>query len=151
MADQYRFVPVRYIGGSLDGDLNTTDYTEGELEELLASGEAWDFTPGTIGRGSYDVIDRYEVQRRPGHPDTEWAYACTETLKLPPEERPLTAVFTGGPRDGQTATFLGTVRTRPEVATWNFPGYRLHHDGDDPLSGWEMCPITGDSADQDSL
>jgi hypothetical protein len=63
---KYRIVPVRYIGGSLDGSLNTTDYTEAELGELLESGKTWDFTPGTIGRGSYDVVDRYQVQHRPG-------------------------------------------------------------------------------------
>jgi len=42
---EYRIVPVRYLGGSLDGDLNTTDYTEAELAELAASGKLWDFTP----------------------------------------------------------------------------------------------------------
>ena len=147
--EDYRFVPVRFEGGSLDGDLNTTDYTQGELRELAASGELWDFTPGTIGRGSYDVVDRYQVQRRPGHPDTEWAYVCTGTFELPLEERPLTAVFTGGPRDGQATTFLGTIRDRLWLATSHYPGYRLVHDGDDPLSGWKMLPVNDDGPGQD--
>jgi hypothetical protein len=143
---EHRIVPVRFIGGSLDGDLYTTDYTEAELGELLESGKTSDFTPGTVGRGSYDVVDRYQVQHRPGHPDTEWAYVCTGTFELPPGERPLTAVFTGGPRDGQTATFLGTIRDRLWLATSHYPGYRLHHDGADPLTGWQMLPISDDSA-----
>jgi hypothetical protein len=61
---------------------------------------------------------------------------------MPDEDRSITALFVGGPKDGQTATFLGTIRTRPEIATSHFPGYRLRHDGGDPLSGWEMRLIS---------
>ncbi len=143
---EHLIVPVRYIRGSPGGDLNDTDYTEAELGELLASGKTWDFTPGTVGRGGYDVVDRYQVQHRPGHPDTEWTYVCTGTFELPPEERTVTAVFVGGPRDGQTATFPGTIRSRLELATSHYPGYKLCHDGDDPLPGWEMRLISEDSA-----
>ena len=145
---EHRIVPVRYVGGSLDGSLNTTDHTEAELAELAASGDLWDFTPGTVGRGSYDVVDRYQVRHRPGDPDTEWAYVCTGTFELPPEERPFTAVFAGGPKDGQATTFLGSIRGRLWLATSHYPGYRLHHDGDDPLTGWEMRPLTEDGEHQ---
>jgi hypothetical protein len=44
----------------------------------------------------------------------------------------------GGPRDGETTTFLASVRGREDLATSLFPGYRLHHDGTDPLAGWQM-------------
>jgi hypothetical protein len=71
---------------------------------------------------------------------------CTGTFELPPEERPLTAVFVGGPNDGETATFLGSIRDRLWLATSHHPGYRLIHNGDDPLAGWQMLPISDDSA-----
>lgn len=46
-------------------------------------------------------------------------------------------------QDGETTTFLGTIRTRPGLAASHFPGYRLHHDGDDPLSGWQVLYTDG--------
>jgi hypothetical protein len=44
-------------------------------------------------------------------------------------------LFVGGPKDGQTATFLGTIHGRLELATSHYPGYKLCHEGNDPLSG----------------
>jgi hypothetical protein len=64
---------------------------------------------------------------------------------MPDEDRSITPLFVGGPKDGETTTFLGTSRSRPELATSHFPGYRLHRSGDDPLSGWEMRLISEDS------
>jgi hypothetical protein len=45
----FRIVPVRFGGGSLDGDLNEVDYAEHELQEMLDRDEPWDFTPATLG------------------------------------------------------------------------------------------------------
>jgi len=140
---EHKIVPVRYVGGPLDGDLNDTDYAEHELEELLEAGEPWDFTPATIDSRAREVIERYRLECRPGDPVAEWAYVHAGTFDMPDEDRSITPLFVGGPKDGETTTFLGTIRTRPELAASHFPGYRLHHDGDDPLSGWQMLYAGG--------
>lgn len=56
---------------------------------------------------------------------------------MPDEERSITPLFVGGPRDGQTTTFPGTIRARPEVAASHYACW-LRREGDDPLSGWRM-------------
>jgi hypothetical protein len=61
-----RIVPVRFEGGSLDGDLNEVDYAEHELQEMLDRDEPWDFTPATLSGGQDDVIERYRLEHRPG-------------------------------------------------------------------------------------
>jgi hypothetical protein len=131
----YRVVPVRYEGGPLDGDLNELDYAEHELEEMLGRDEPWDFTPASLGGDRDDVIERYRLELRPGG---QWVYVHEGTYERPAEERNFTALFVGGPKDGETTTFLGSMRERPELAACHYPGYRLHNDGADPLAGWQM-------------
>jgi len=62
---------------------------------------------------------------------------------MPVLERQITATFVGGPRDGDTITFLGSIRDRLWLATSHCPGYVLEHHGDDPLLGWQLVPTTG--------
>lgn len=134
----FRIVPVRFEGGSLDGDLNETDYAEHELQEMLDRDEPWDFTPATLGGGQDDVIERYRLEFRPGG---QWAYVYAGTFERPARERNFTALFVGGPKDGQITTFLASIRGREHLADSLFPGYQLHHDGTDPLAGWQMRHI----------
>ncbi len=77
------------------------------------------------------MIKRYRLERRPGD---QWTYVHAGTFERPIEERNFTAVFVGGPRNGETTTF----RDREDLAASLFPGYRLCHDGADPLAGWQM-------------
>ncbi|MEV0733395.1 hypothetical protein [Polymorphospora sp. NPDC050346] len=131
----FNIVPVRYEGGSLDGTVNELDHAEHELREELDSGACWDWTPATVDSTREDVIERYRLEHRPGD---GWVYVYTGTFERPVEDRNFTAEFVGGPRDGQSTVFLGSIRQRLAQATWLFPGYRLVHDGPDPLTGWQM-------------
>ena len=65
-------------------------------------------------------------------------YVHAGTFERPAGERNFTAVFVGWRRDGETTTFLASVRGREDLASSLFPGYPLHHDGTDPLAGWRM-------------
>ncbi|MEV1168457.1 hypothetical protein [Nonomuraea sp. NPDC049784] len=61
------------------------------------------------------------------------------TFERPIEERNFTATFVGGPKDGETTTFLASMRRNARNATRLFPGYTLRHTGDDILTGWQMA------------
>jgi hypothetical protein len=139
-------VPVYYEGGPLDGTINDLDYAEHELREALATDPVWDWTPATVDSTSEDVIERYRLEHHP-HDRREWVYVYTGTFERPVEDRNFTAEFVGGPRDGQTTVFLGSIRQRLAHATALFPGYHLSHHGPDPLAGWQMrydpVPATG--------
>ncbi|MEU4229410.1 hypothetical protein AB0F17_34380 [Nonomuraea sp. NPDC026600] len=136
---EHRIVPVRYVGGTLDGEVNGLDYADHELREMADSGKTWDFTPGTLHSEADDVIERYQPEHRPDG----WAFVHIGTFERPMEQRNFTAAFVGGPRNGDQAVFLATIRARPELATSHHPGYRLIHEGDDILTGWELRPIEG--------
>lgn len=125
-------VPVRFSGGPLDGEVNTSDYTAEELRDQI--GDDWDFTPATIDSTAPDVIERYRM----AHEATGWVYRHIGTFERPVSDRNFEARFVGGPRDGETATLLGSVRGRPELAASLFPGYVLVHTGTAPMTGWEL-------------
>ncbi|TMR10098.1 hypothetical protein ETD86_40960 [Nonomuraea turkmeniaca] len=136
---EHRIVPVRYVGGPLDGDVNALDYADHELQEMADQEITWDYTPGDLSRDADDVVERY----RPEHRPDGWAFVHVGTFERPVEDRPFTAVFVGGLRDGEQTTFLASIRDRVELATSHHPGYRLVHEGDDILTGWQMMPIEG--------
>ncbi|MEU4229628.1 hypothetical protein AB0F17_35475 [Nonomuraea sp. NPDC026600] len=128
-------VPVRYEGGPLDGDINKDDYPEDDLREMLENEATFDSAPATVRHDALDVIERYRLERRDG----EWVYTHVGTFERPMQERNFTAVFVGGPKDGETTTFLAAMRRNARNATLMFPGYTLRHTGDDILSGWQMA------------
>ncbi|MEU7823033.1 hypothetical protein [Catellatospora sp. NPDC049133] len=132
-----RMMSVTYVGGPLDGEVNSQDYARHELEEMLAEGYIWDYTPTSIYSRADPVIERYQIKRAASG---QWLFQHIGTVEQPVLERPITATFVGGPRAGQTTTFLGSIRDRLWLATSHHPGYLLSHSGDDPLTGWQMVP-----------
>lgn len=134
-------VPVRYEGGSLHDNVNELDYTLDDLQDMLEKAEPFDWTPSTIRNNAPEVIERYELERR----GDRWVYRLSATINRPAEERNFTAVFIGGPRDGEKTVFLAEIRKRPGHETLLFPGYHLEHHGDDILSGWQMIHNTKES------
>lgn len=131
-------VTVPYCGGPLDGRSEREYAPVDELERLLSESYVFDWTPASIESGAKDVIERYRLEKRPGG----WVFQYAGQVERPVLERNITATFVGGPRDGETTEFLGSIRTRLELAMALFPGYALHHEGgDDPLAGWKMRPV----------
>jgi hypothetical protein len=125
---------VRYIGGPLDGRTEPEYAPEAELTQMLAEGYVFDWTPASVCSGAKDVIERYQLERWP----SGWVFHYTGEFERPALERNIDVTFHGGPRDGETAVFLGSIRDRRELATSHYPGYILHHEGSNPLTGWTM-------------
>lgn len=119
-------VPLSYVGGPADGDESALSWGEaarlaGHIEELPIAG----------------TVHRYRLEAA----GLDWHYLYRGHHPQPIAEQPFSAAVVGGPRDGETTTFIsGAVRDDPAKAARVRPGYRLVRQGDDPdpRIGWRL-------------
>ena len=133
-------VDVFYLGGPLSGKNNNVDYSEDTME----AGDVFDW-PTRCGPGDdwpteelvgdADTVERYVLEHR----DYGWVFVHTGTLVQPPKMQAFNADVIGGPDDGTVRWLMGVNRRHvgdrvDHVAR----GYTLHHNGNDPASGWQL-------------
>lgn len=132
-------VHVFYLGGPLSGESNDVDYTEDTMEP----GDVFDW-PTRCSRGgehteplvgAADTVERYVLEHR----DFGWVFNHIGTFAQPPEQQSFNAEVVGGPDNGTVRWLMGVNQRHAGSRVDHLArGYELHHDGDDPVSGWQL-------------